>query len=124
MGMILIGVELFLDFYKDANDKFPVRDIHGDNKGVTKMWVTNIVNGSSISKSSVELHKHHKLDMMVHTILGYVILFMFFLVFLMLHFIHKQHVDVFKLNYKASKALSDPITNRVTQMGTRAGLSL
>lgn len=124
MFMILIGVELFIDFYKDADDKYPINDSTGRNRGVTKLWVTNLRGGMAESKSFIHLEQHHKLDMMVHTILGYVILFCFFIVCLVLYFIHKHHVEVFQLNYKASKELSDPITKRVTNMGARMGVAI
>jgi uncharacterized membrane protein (Fun14 family) len=124
MFMILIGLELFIDFYKDAGNKYPVADASGHNMAVTKLWVTNLRAGNSLNATFIPMEKHHKLDMMVHTVLGYVILSMFFVVCIVLYFIHKHHVEVFQLNYKASKELSDPITNRVLEMGSRRGAAV
>jgi hypothetical protein len=122
MFMLLIGSLLFVDFFKGADDKFPVSDSSGHNRGVDKLWITNLRNGSPDPGGAfIKVESHHKLDMTLHTILGYVILSMFFVVCLVLYFIHKQHQEVFIMNYKASKELSDPITNRVTSMGARSG---
>lgn len=113
--VLLIGIQFFISFYKDADEVVT---------GSHNVWFTNIVNGTSQSQNVVHMNAHNALDMRFHTVLGYAILCMFFAISLVMYFIRKHHLTVFQLNYKQAKALSDPITDIVLQMGSRQGTAV
>merc|ERR1719327_1235384 len=54
MFIFLVGVQLFVIFYKDADSE--VKKTH-------MIWALNMVDGTSQNKTEIHLDKHHKLNM-------------------------------------------------------------
>jgi len=115
MFMVLLGIQLFVKFYKDAD---------GEKKGPHMVWVMNMIGGTSQNKTVVSLEKHHKLNMTEHTILGYIVFVMFILGTCVLYYVRAAHLRVFRDNYTSIKALTDPIRQNAAQMSKRSSMSL
>jgi len=112
--IILVGVQLFCKFYKDADAK--LRQPH-------TVFVVNLANGTSMN-TSVDFSafkKHHKLDMMLHSILGYIVLVIFLGVSAVLITVRKHHLTVFQENYKAVKVMTHPLESTMRAMSHRSG---
>jgi hypothetical protein len=96
--MVLIGAQLFIQFYIDAEKSVKKPDIG---------WLANSLDGASVNNTkfihSIEKHAKHKLDMRFHTCLGYVGLIVCTLFSLFLWKIRKHHLKVFQDNYRAHK---------------------
>jgi len=108
--IILVGIQLFVTFYKDS---IKLTDKHHE------VWINNMVNGTSVEKAIFKEHSHAKLDMLFHTALGYISLAMFVLFTIVLAVVRKQHVQVFQSGYAKAKLMSDPLEMQVKAMGTR-----
>lgn len=108
--IILVGIQFFVTFYKDA---IKITDKHH------QVWISNMVNGSSVDKALWTPHSHQQLDMRVHTALGYIALAMFIVFTGVLAVVRKQHVQVFQSGYAKAKLMSDPLEMQVKAMGTR-----
>jgi len=108
--IILVGIQFFVTFYKDA---IKLTDKHH------QVWVSNMVNGSSVETPLFIEHSHHELNMIAHTVLGYISLAMFVVFTFVLAVVRKQHVQVFQSGYAKAKLMSDPLEMQVKAMGTR-----
>lgn len=111
--MVLVGVQLFVKFYKDAD---------GERTGPHMVWAMNLVNGTSQDHKVISLDHHHKLDMTTHAILGYVVFFCFMCGFAVLSYIRYTHLKVFRDNYSSIKAMTDPIQRNAKEMSQRSSL--
>lgn len=116
--LILVAIQLFVSFYKDAS---AVRDVH-DNE-----MVINMLNGSSIAPDAnghflISVPEPvHKLSMAVHVGLGYLTLAICTGVALVMYRIRQQHQAVFGENYKHCEKDTHPIELAVASMGHRGG---
>lgn len=110
--IFLIGIQLFCKFYKDADTKL--------NKP-HMVFITNIVNGTSVNYTTLHFEAHHKLNMMLHSIIGYCILFVFLSCACMLIIVRRQHLTVFQENYKAVKVMTHPLESTMRAMSHRCG---
>lgn len=108
--ILQIGIELFVRFYEDAVKQ---------GTKLHKMWVANIVNGNSTQVANVHMEPKHKLDMLVHTVFGYIVLALLLGFAIMLYVVRHQHTVVFQSNYKTVKVMTKPIENSLRQMANR-----
>jgi hypothetical protein len=117
--MVLLGVQLFVAFYKDAD---------GATKGPNEVWVLNMENGSAQNSESAiykqnlkEIKEKSALNLYTHSILGYIVFATMLGITCILREIRKIHLAVFHENYQYIKAMTDPIQTRSHRMGERAG---
>lgn len=113
--IFLIGIQLFCKFYKDADAKMEKPHM---------VFVTNIVAGMSVDASNPGVigHAHvHKLDMMLHSIIAYCVLFVFLANSFLLIIVRKQHLTVFQENYAAVKVMTHPLETTMRTMSHRSG---
>jgi len=110
--IFLIGIQLFCKFYKDADAK--VNKPH-------MIFITNIINGTSQNTTSISVPHPHKLDMAVHSIIGYITLAVFLGCSWMLIIVRRQHLTVFQENYKAVKVITHPLESTMRAMAHRSG---
>jgi hypothetical protein len=110
MFIFLVGVQLFVKFYKDADSE--VKKTH-------MIWALNMVDGTSQNTTEIHLEKHHKLNMTTHAILAYIILAIYLACTVLLWMVRKQHMTVFQENYKAVKGMTNPIENTMRTMAYR-----
>lgn len=111
--LILIGVQLFVTFYRDAAS---VRDNHD-----TEMAV-NMVNLNSMSVKEIEVvPPHHVLSMPVHVGIGYVVLAICTIVACVMYKIRQQHQAVFGESYSIAEIQTHPVERAVATMGARSG---
>jgi hypothetical protein len=92
--MVLLGLQLFVQFYRDADTATKKPHIG---------WLANVQYGSSQNVTSIHRVSKHKLNMVTHTILGYVSLFICASFAYLMIVIRRQHVAVFQENYAAHK---------------------
>jgi len=111
--MALVGVQLFVKFYKDAD---------GEVTGPHMVWAMNLVNGTSQDHKVIEMLHHHKLDMTRHAILGYIVFIIFMCGFALLYYIRYTHLTVFRDNYGQIKAMTDPIQKNAKEMSQRSSM--
>lgn len=108
--IILVGIQLFVTFYKDAA------------KQTTKpheIWINNLDAGSSQQMPLFNNTSHHKLDMTLHSILAYISFALFTVFTFVLAVIRKHHLAVFQLSYAKAKLMSDPLENAFRQRAVR-----
>lgn len=113
MFIFLVGIQLFCAFYKDA-----------DKKQIKQQVVVfgNVVDGNSVPDTTIQIpERHHKLNMMVHSILAYCVLAVFLACAWVLIVIRKQHLGVFQENYKAVKVMTMPLEAAMRTMAHRSG---
>lgn len=110
--IFLVGIQLFCKFYKDADAAVHKQDV---------LFLTNVVDGTSQTVSNIHLTKHHKLDMLAHSIIGYVTLAVFLGFSWLLIVVRKQHLTVFQENYKAVKVMTHPLESTMRSMSHRSG---
>jgi len=113
--MALVGIQLFVKFYKDADEMMD---------GPHKVWAMNMVGGTSQNYTSIDLHHRHKLDMTVHSVLGYIVFFTFLSAAALLFYVRHTHLTVFRENYMAIKAMTDPIQQNQKEMSRRSSAQL
>jgi len=113
--VFLIGIQLFCKFYKDADKAMDKPHI---------VFFANVVNGTSVEDATYGIHKEHKLNMFLHSMLGYACLLFYLAVAGLLIIVRKQHLAVFQENYKAVKVLTDPMMTKMQTMSHRAGTTL
>jgi hypothetical protein len=113
--MLLIGIQLFVTFYKDANSAVLKPKV---------AYFANVVGGTSQQDETVDTkwltHKEHKLDMLVHSILAYVVFVLYVIATYALCLIRKQHLTVFQKNYEESKPKTDALEKTLHKMSHRA----
>jgi len=105
--MALVGIQLFVTFYKDADS---------EKSGAHAVWAMNLVGGTSQNTTVISLTHHHKLDMTTHAVLGYVVFAIFMSCAFLLAYVRYQHLRVFRENYMAIKAMTDPIQQNMKEM--------
>jgi len=111
--LILVGIQLFVTFYKDADNVKDNRD--------TEM-VVNMVNLTSVQDSLIHLEPPtHVLSMRVHVALGYLCLAICTGVAALMYNIRHQHQAVFGENYKHCERQTHGIERAVATMGMRSG---
>jgi len=110
--MFLLGIQLFTAFYKDADAKLIKTHV---------VVVANVVNGNTMDDNVFDTVHHHKLNMAVHSAIGYCVLLVFFACSCMLIIVRKQHLTVFQENYKAVKVMTMPLETTMRQMAHRSG---
>merc|ERR1740130_832340 len=113
--LVLVGVQLFVTFYKDADDAM---------SGPHMVWAINLVNGTSQNYTNIDLTHHHKLDMTRHAILGYIVFVFFIAATALLYWVRYQHLQVFKENYSQIKAMTDPMRQNMDEMSKRSSMRL
>jgi hypothetical protein len=113
--MALVGIQLFVKFYKDADS---------ETKGPHIAWALNMQAGTAQNTTLIDLHHDHKLDMTRHAILGYTAMAMMMSAALMLYYVRSQHLAVFRENYMAIKAMTDPIQQNMKSMSKRSSMHL
>lgn len=113
--IFLIGIQLFCKFYKDADAKLEKPHM---------VFIANVVDGNSITAAEAGIigHTHpHKLDMMLHSIIAYIVLATFLACSYMLIVVRRQHLTVFQENYKAVKVMTTPLETTMRSMSHRSG---
>lgn len=113
--LILVGIQLFVTFYKDADSEM---------SGPHMVWAINLVNGTSQNYTNIDLYHKHKLDMTRHAVLGYIVFAMFIASTALLYYVRYQHLQVFKENYSQIKAMTDPIRQNMQEMSKRSSMRL
>lgn len=108
--IVLIGIQFFIKFYKDAHSK--TDEVH-------ELWVPNLMNGTSQEKAFIHQHVEGKLDMGFHALLGYIACSIFLGFTVLMCLVRYQHVTVFKINYAKAKLMSDPLEREVVSMASR-----
>jgi len=111
--MALVGIQLFVKFYKDADS---------EKTGPHIVWAMNLVNGTSQDHKVIEMVHHHKLNMTTHAIVGYMIFFLFMCGMAVLYYIRHTHMTVFRNNYQQIKAMTDPIQKNAKEMSKRSSM--
>jgi len=111
--MALVGIQLFVKFYKDADSK---------KTGPHMVWAMNLINGTSQDHKVIEMVHHHKLNMMHHAIVGYIVFFFFLCGLGLLYYIRYTHMMVFRNNYCQIKAMTDPIQKNAKEMSKRSSM--
>jgi hypothetical protein len=113
--MVLIGIQLFVKFYKDADAKLEKPHM---------VFIANVVGGFSVDDKHpghINPGQHHKLDMGLHSAIAYLVLLVFLGCASMLYVIRKQHLTVFQENYKAVKVMTHPLESTMRMMSHRSG---
>lgn len=109
--MVLVGVQLFVKFYKDADS---------EKGGPHEVWVLNMLNGTAVDHTVVDLVAHHKVNMTRHTILGYIVFAGILCLCAVLAWVRSVHLKVFHDNYQTIKEMTDPIQANLARMAHRA----
>jgi hypothetical protein len=113
--ILLVGIQVFVKFYKDADNE----------KTKTHMiYALNLQNGTSQQHPVIHLSGKHKLNMTVHAILAYVVLFLYALATYLMYIVRRQHMQVFQENYKAVKEMTVPIESTMRSMAYRTAAPL
>lgn len=111
--LILIGVQLFVTFYKDAAS---VSDDH------EHMMAVNVLNLNSMPmKEIIEEPHYHVLSMKVHVAIGYLVLAICTSVACVMYKIRQQHQAVFGESYSIAEIQTHPVERAVATMGARSG---
>jgi hypothetical protein len=111
--LILVGIQLFVTFYKDAAGVKDTKDVE---------MVVNLQNYSSVTEQIVTLPKPtHILSMKVHVYLGYSVLGICTITAIVMYRIRQQHQAVFGENYHHAEEQTHPIERCVATMGARSG---
>jgi len=113
--MFLIGIQLFCTFYKDADAKISKPHM---------VFIKNVVNGTGMDEAAFESHKAHKLNMMVHSILAYLVLGVFLGCAFLLYKVRCHHLAVFQRNYSEIKVMTQPLMSTLRMMAQRSSHQL
>jgi len=109
--LMLVGIQLFVKFYKDADD---AQDKHEHT------MIVNFDGFNSVNRTVFEIAKAtQKLDLRVHAAIGYVVLVICLCCALLMYFINKHHVAVFTENYKHCEAQTHSIQEAFRTMSQR-----
>jgi hypothetical protein len=115
--LVLVGIQLFIQFYKDASGVKDTPDLHGRDQAM----IANMVNFSMVPDSQIPtVAPVHKLDMRVHAGIGWIVLFICGIVSAVMHHIRYVHKAAFEQNYAHCEEKLIPIERRVYEMGTRS----
>jgi len=112
MFLGLVAVQLLVQFYKDAD---------GKKDRYEEVVIMNLKAGHSESFAQVVIPVHHKLDMRVHVCLGYIVLGICVGTAVMMIYIRKQHLAVFKENYKFCTNRTFNVQATLREMSHRSG---
>jgi len=112
MFLFLVSIQLLVKFYKDAD--------HTKQK-FDEVVIMNLNNGQSMQDATVHFDVHYKLDMAAHVALGYFVLGICVLTSIVMIYIRRQHLAVFKENYEYCTDKTLHITSILAVMSTRAG---
>lgn len=112
MFILLVGIQFFVTFYKDA---------FSETDKPHEIWINNLVGGNSMSTTLIPAPAPHKLNMVLHSVLAYIALALFLIFTMLLAIVRKQHLAVFQLSYAKAKMMNDPLENQVRHMAVRSG---
>jgi len=110
--IFLVGIQLFTAFYKDADTTLIKTHV---------VVIANVVDGNTMDDNVFSIKHHHKLNMAVHSAIGYCVLLVFFACSFMLIIVRRQHLAVFQQNYAAVKVMTMPLEATMRQMAHRSG---
>jgi hypothetical protein len=110
--IFLVGIQLFVKFYKDADSQM---------SSSHQVWALNLDGGTSQNITNVHFDTHQKLNMKFHACLAYFVLAVYLCCTAMLYCVRRQHMAVFRENYKAVKGMTNPIENTMRSMAYRTG---
>lgn len=109
--LVLVGIQMFVKFYKEADS---AQSSH-EHTMIVNMEGMNAVNETVFEIAGAT----HKLDLRVHTAIGYVVLVICFATALVISYIDKHHKDVFKENYKNCEEQTGTIQATYREMSQR-----
>lgn len=110
--LALVGIQLLVQFYKDADH---MKDQHEE------VVIMNLKNGHSEATAQVHFDVHHKLNMRAHVALGYLVLAICVGTAALMIYIRKQHMVVFKENYKFCTNKTYNVQATLREMSHRSG---
>jgi len=110
--LALVSVQLLVQFYKDADDK---------KDHFEEVVIMNLRGGHSMVAPQVTIPVTHKLNMRVHVLLGYTVLGICVATAILMIYIRKQHLMVFKENYKYCTQKTIRVTTTLREMSHRSG---
>lgn len=109
--IVLVAIQMFVEFYKEADS---AKDKHENT------MIVNFEGMNSVNRTVFEIAgATHKLDLRVHTAIGYVVLLICMVTAVGMHFIYKHHVTVFSENYKNCEEQTHSIQTAYREMSQR-----
>jgi len=112
MFLALVGIQLLVQFYKDADHT---------KQHYEEVVIMNLRDGTSMATAQTSIPVHQKLDMRVHVMLGYMVLAICVGTAVMMIYIRKQHLAVFKENYKFCTNRTFNVQATLREMSHRSG---
>lgn len=112
MFLALVSVQLLVQFYKDADHT---------KQHYEEVVILNLRDGLSTPKAQVVIPVHHKLTMSVHVALGYLVLIICVATAVVMIYIRKQHLSVFRENYAFCTHKTIKVTTTLREMSHRSG---
>jgi len=110
--LAVVGIQLLVQFYKDADH---MKDRYEE------VVIMNLKNGHSEATAQVNFPVHHKLTMRTHVALGYMVLAICVGTAGLMIYIRKQHLVVFKENYKFCTNRTFNVQATLREMSHRSG---
>jgi hypothetical protein len=109
--LVLVGIQLFVKFYKEANS---LKSKHHH------VMIVNFDNMNSVNETVFEIAAAtHKLDLRVHTAIGYTVFSICMATAVGMFYINKHHQTVFAENYKHCEQQTSSIQSAFLEMSTR-----